>query len=745
MNNQSSLSSRRRPPAVWGCRAAVILGLFAAAGRADDTAPRRSTAATEYAVVGAELGPSQLGRLRNTALSLQRLAAAAGDSSTRLVLEIQPGPATLEQTLELAEWLASSDVRDVQTIAWVPESLTGPRAVIALACREIVLHPDAQLGDLAGGGVVAPQLRTRIDQLAARRTNPRVSPAVVTAMLDPQASLVRVTTAADGEPARLVLADELALLKSAGVEVRDVRILKPAGSVGVFSGAQGAADGFLVTHTAHDRAELARHYQLDADELSDRPVVQQVERPALIKVEGEITPLLTAFLQRQIERAVARRADVIIFEIDSPGGLLQDSLDLAFQIADLRDQGIRTVAYVPRDAVSGAALISLGCDEIYLHASGKIGDAGPIELRADGNVHRAPEKIVSYLREVVRELAELKGRPPAILMAMVDRELDVYQVTQRDTGKVWYLAQSDIDAASGEWTRGPLVAEAANELLLFVNGRRAHELLVAEPPVESLTELRTRLGVPTNVRLNAVEQTWLDDAVFILNTNVVTGLLFFLGIILLFIELHFMLGLFGILSALCFGVFFWSKFLGGTAGWLEVLLFLLGFACVAIEIFVIPGFGVFGLAGGMLVLASLLMAGTSLSDLDEGVAVSQTLSTAWTLGLAVAGVVGAGMGLSHFLPRIPLLNSMILAPPSPAEVAPASGAGRRGSSSVLVGQRGVAVTMLRPSGKVRIGDQLSDAVTAGGFIAPGDAVEVADVVSNRLVVRPATESVVEGA
>ena len=415
-----------------------------------------------------------------------------------------------------------------------------------------------------------------------------------------------------------------------------------------------------------------------------------------------------------------------------------DSLELAHRIAHLRDQEIRTVAYVPHDAVSGGALIALGCDEIYLHPNGRIGDAGPIQQALDGQVHRAPEKIVSYLREVVRELADLKGRPPAVLMAMVDRELDIFQATHTTTGRVAFLSQAEIDAAPDDWRRGAAVPEAAGELLLFVNGRRAHELQVAEPPVADLAELRERLGVPAEARLVAAQQTWLDDTVFILNTNFVTGVLLFLGVILLFIELHFMVGLAGILSALCFGVFFWSKFLGGTAGWLEVLLFLLGFACLAIELFVIPGFGVFGVAGGLLLLGSLVMAGASVSDLDRGAALTQSLTTAKTLGLAILGVIAAGATLSHYLPRIPILNSMILAPP---EASLGSSAGRsapRPDPRGLTGRRGVAVTMLRPAGKIEVAGQLLDAVSSSGFVAAGVEVEIAEVASNRMIVRPVT-------
>ena len=200
-----------------------------------------------------------------------------------------------------------------------------------------------------------------------------------------------------------------------------------------------------------------------------------------------------------------------------------------------------------------------------------------------------------------------------------------------------------------------------------------------------------------------------------------------------------MVGIFGIGAALCFGVFFWSKFLGGTADWLEVLLFMLGFACLAIEIFVIPGFGVFGLAGGLLILGSLVMANITLNDLDRGASLDQTVHAARSLGLAILGVIVSATALSHFLPRIPILNSIILAPPEVSHAGTSGGASRLPDESGLTGQRGTAVTMLRPSGKIRVQGRLLDAASTSGFVEPGTAIEVVSVSGNRVTVRVATD------
>ena len=748
MDGQVAPRTGRRMRRILLWSAVCCLGLSSLPGLTQEAVPPDPHAADSangpselrYVRIGANLDDVTAGRLKNAALSLQE-AVDRGETAPLLLLELGAGAATMEAVLPIAEFLASAEMRDVRTVAWVPSTLTGPRVLLALACREIILHPDAEFGNAAEGATLTPEVRRRIERLVERRTNPRVSPLLAMSMIDPATTLLRVVIAAPGASPeiRVVAPEELAHLKDAGVKMEDVRTLKPPGRIALFTGAQAEAEGVLVSHAARGLDELAGLFGVDEELLRDSQPRGGAQRPVLIQVSGEITPLLASYLIRQIERAVEKQADVVIFEIDSPGGYLQESLELAFAIADLQQHQIRTVAYVPHDAVSGAALISLGCDEIYLHDNGKIGDAGPVALMADGAVHRAPEKIVSYLREKVRELAELKRRPEAVLMAMVDRNLSVYQATQRQTGRIWYMTEEEIAAKRGEWTRGPMVPESAPELLLFVNGRRAHDLKIAEPPVQNLDELRERLGIAANVPLTAARRTWLDDTVFILNSSVVTGMLFFLAIILLFVELHFMIGIFGILSALCFGVFFWSKFLGGTAGWLEVMLFLVGLTCLAIEVFVIPGFGVFGVAGGLLVMGALVMAGTSLNDLDRGAALTQSLDAMKSLGVAIICVIGAGLAISHFLPRMPILNAMILSPPNLGQP-PASSGSQSSSAGELAGRLGRAETMLRPSGKIRIEGKLLDAVSSAGFIEAGTRVEVVSSNSSRAVVRPVAES-----
>ena len=109
--------------------------------------------------------------------------------------------------------------------------------------------------------------------------------------------------------------------------------------------------------------------------------------------------------------------------------------------------------------------------------------------------------------------------------------------------------------------------------------------------------------------LKQAQRTWVDTLVDTLNETWIKGLLLFLGFFLLMLEIKLPgIGLPAILSALCFLLYFWSSYLGGTADQLEIMLFVLGIICLGLELFVFPGFGVFGMSGVFLILISVVMA-----------------------------------------------------------------------------------------------------------------------------------------
>jgi membrane-bound serine protease (ClpP class) len=470
-------------------------------------------------------------------------------------------------------------------------------------------------------------------------------------------------------------------------------------------------------------------------------------RGVLIELQGMITPMKEQYLYRKLEAANAKNADLVIIEIDSPGGYLEQSLSIARHLRSLH--WAHTVAYVPHEALSGAAIAALGCDEIIMSPRARFGDAGPIFLDEDFLFRHAPEKIRSDLALQVRDLAEATGRPPALAEAMVDMDLVVYRVENRDTGEVTFKSDHELesDTDRDDWEKLEPVLETRKNHFLEVNGERAVELDLAEGLASSREQLRRHYQLEAEFLV--LKSGGVDTAVYILNLPLVTGLLFVIGLIALYVELSAPgLSVGGLIAGLCFTLFFWSRFLGGTSTWLEVLLFLAGVVFLGVEVFVLPGFGVAGVAGLLLILASVILASQEFVIPNTERQLETLAGTLLVVaGSGVAFVIAAAV-LSRYFGSIPLFNKLVLQPPNAnahhaldPKQAKTSGAALSpiGGHAVHVGDWGIAISPLRPAGKVRFNDDYVDVVTEGSFVDSGRQVRIIDISGNRIVVREIDE------
>ena len=172
-------------------------------------------------------------------------------------------------------------------------------------------------------------------------------------------------------------------------------------------------------------------------------------------------------------------------------------------------------------------------------------------------------------------------------------------------------------------------------------------------------------------------------------------------------------------------LFFWLNFLGGTAGWLEVSLFLAGVGCVLLEIFVLPGFGIFGIGGVLVILASLVLASQTFIIPQNSYQLLQFRNSLLILAVSGCGMLGFGIMLSRVLEKINKPNDTNLVQETE----------RLANYDGLVGRRGTAATLLVPAGKARIGDDLYDVVSDGDLIERDSPIEVVQVVGYKIVVK----------
>jgi membrane-bound serine protease (ClpP class) len=251
------------------------------------------------------------------------------------------------------------------------------------------------------------------------------------------------------------------------------------------------------------------------------PAEQKFKHAAVIQFEGPINPWLQGCLERKLAAAQKAGADLIVVEIDSPGGLLHESTEIAEKLNNLPN--VQTIAYIPRQAYSGAALVSLGCDEIIMRPSARIGDVGVIFQDEDFMFRHAPEKIRSPLVTEMRALAAEHKRPPALAESMVDLNVEVFHYVNQRTNAEDYLSEAEVAARpdAGDWQQRELVLESKKGNFLTVTGARAVELRLAEGTVADLEELKARYTVAGKWLSYRVDN--VDKTVYVLNLWWVTG------------------------------------------------------------------------------------------------------------------------------------------------------------------------------------------------------------------------------
>ncbi len=407
-----------------------------------------------------------------------------------------------------------------------------------------------------------------------------------------------------------------------------------------------------------------------------------------IPITGTIENGLAPFVARAVREAHEAGAAAAFLDIDTPGG----RVDAAERIADaIRKTDLSVYAYVNPRAYSAGALVALASDGIYIRRGGVIGAATPV----DGGGTKAPEKIVSAMRAEFRALAEEQGLDPAVAEAMVDESIAI-----------------------------PGVVEAGELLTLSTNEAIALGFARGEAPDQAA--FLSAIGL-AGARVVTPEINWAEGLVRFLTNPIVAPLLLSLGMLGLVFEIKTgAFGLGGLVSLGALGLFFGSNLLIGLAGWEEVLLLAAGLIAVAIEVFIIPGFGVAGVVGILFIGASVVMAMLgnipTLGDVSTAVAV---------LGAAVVITLAVFFAWFRHLPSSNRFKGLLLREGLDREGGFISAPERKD----LIGQIALTTTDLRPAGTARVGDERIDVVSEGDFIASGRAVKILRAEGYRLVVR----------
>jgi membrane-bound serine protease (ClpP class) len=396
----------------------------------------------------------------------------------------------------------------------------------------------------------------------------------------------------------------------------------------------------------------------------------------VVPVQQEIDPRLNRQVKLGLEEAIKRKVALVVLEMNTYGGILNDADQIRQRVLE-HPQPV--YAFINKNAASGGALIAIACDKIYMTKGGSIGAATVVNSQ-DGSA--APDKYQSYMRSIMRSTAQANGRDPRIAEGMVDEEMEIDSL--KPFGKVLTLTTSE--ALKYGYCDGEV--ESVEELLLR-SGTKAFQI--------------SRYELPVSEKIIA----------FFLNP-------FISGILLLCIlgGLYFELQSPGIgfpilVSLIALILYLVPYYLNGLAENWEILVFLAGLGLLGLEFFVIPGFGIAGITGIILLFTSLvlMMIGNNFFDFG-GVDSNQVVQSLLTVVISfIAATVLVFFGGQKLLDN-KRFKSLTLQKTLDRE----AGYTSTFLSPSLIGKTGVAYTVLRPSGKVMIEGEIYDATTRGDYI-----------------------------
>ncbi len=520
----------------------------------------------------------------------------------------------------------------------------------------------------------------------------------------------------------------------------------------------------------------------DAEARISAPATQTQDAVGvIIPIHTQITDVTAESVKRRIEEARHLGANVLVFELDTPGGLVSSTFDIADQIRNLTD--IKTIAWVNTTAHSGGALVAVACEEIVTSRSSRIGDAQVIFGNPVGP-QAIPEelkpKITTPVLSDVRASAQLRGYSQVLCAALVDPDREVWWLEKIETGEREFVfreekmkrlgesdetGKADDKSASGEKDdAGSPTTPAAEpqwklvetyyDVVLDIEVKAIQPIVRDDQLLQMSTseafaygfskgiakdegDIRKRYGLAS---LTRIEAWWSENLALWMTSMWVRGFLLVIILLGAYVEFHTPgVGVPGLVALICLAVFVGAPYLTGLANVWEIMCIALGFALIGLEVFVIPGFGIAGITGIGLLLVGLLATfvpeepGRSLP-----LYIPRLPATLHHLKLAfatlvcsmVASLIGMAM-LSRFLPRLPVLRGILPANPTPSAVAPDDP--YRGLARV--GDIGEAAGPLRPAGKARFGSQLVDVVTRGEYLDGDMKLEVVERRGNRVVVR----------
>ena len=418
----------------------------------------------------------------------------------------------------------------------------------------------------------------------------------------------------------------------------------------------------------------------------------------VFSIRKEIAPPMQRLTTKALKEAREMKADIILIHMNTYGGMLESADSIRTTILNSE---IPFWVYIDNNAASAGALISIACDSIYMREGASIGAATVVNQTGEA----MPDKYQSYMRAMMRATAEAKGRDPEIAQAMVDPRFRIEGII--DSGQVLTFTTSEAI------THGFCEGEAA-----------------------SIEEVLDQAGIG-KYKIVRQELTGTDKVIGFLINPFISGILIMIIIGGIYFEMQTPgLGFPSAAAVVAALMYFAPLYMEGLAANWEILLFIAGIILVAVEIFAFPGFGVAGISG-----ITLIVAGLTLSMIDNIGFDPDTFQLKGLVKAFFTVIISSFLAiiLSFWLGQKIFTNPALFGHLA-LDTTQQSSEGYIAATDEyrrMIGQAGVAYTVLRPAGKVEIGGDIFDASAETSYIDQGSAVKVVGYVNAQLIVRKA--------
>lgn len=455
-----------------------------------------------------------------------------------------------------------------------------------------------------------------------------------------------------------------------------------------------------------------------SEDIKGRPII-------VIPIVGPIDPPIAAFIGRSIQDGLTYKDPLFIFEIDTFGG----RVDMAYNIVDtiLTISPENSIAFVKKKAISAGALISLASGKLYMRPSTTIGDCAPLMQKQDGSIEMLGEKFQSPLRAKFRSLAKRNNYPPLLSESMVSDNLEIISAKKGDSTVYFYKENFDKLTSQEKETLSTVKTVVKKGELLTMDNSEAEVLGFSSKTFNTVEEILDNRGV-NEYTIVKMKKSWTENFLNMLST--MSPILMMLGMALVYLETKSPgFGLFGILGALCLTLVFGGQYVVGMAGATELFLLFIGLALLAIEVFVLPGFGIIGILGILFIATGGVLAFQDFTLPTPDIPWQQELFIE-NLKSMVYSLMGAMVLIFLFFKYVfPNMSKVVAGPNLTAELSNIHLVSEE-SIHVNTGDHGVVTKNLRPAGKAKFKNFECDVISDGEFIAVGEKVIISEIQGN---------------